>query len=125
MPRRLYRWDKEKKVFIELTAEPVATESPAVHQDSMNPLKHPVTGELVDSKTRWNQINKNHGLQVVGNDLLSKQPRRTKDRLTDERIKTAMERAEAIHSDPAKLNEHRNMNALLAERNERLLRGRN
>jgi hypothetical protein len=124
MARKLYRWDSENKVFIELNVEPAKAEVPAVHQDSFGkPLKHPVTGEVVESKTRWNEINKEHNLQVVGNDLLSQKPRNIQDRITEDRIKTAMERAEAIHSDPAKRNAYRNQQAELAERNARLLNG--
>lgn len=122
MTRR--RWVWRNGHFIEVGAEAQNNETHAVHQDSMEPLKHPVTGEIVDSKTRWNQINKERRLEVVGNDLLSKQPRSIPDRLTEERIRDAMEKAESIVSDPAKLRAKRNENEALLERNKRLLNGR-
>jgi hypothetical protein len=78
--------------------------APFVHQDSFKtPLKHPKTGEMVESLTRWNQINRAHKLDVVGNDLHSKQKRlRPEDRVPDSKIMDALAKAEAIHDDPSK-----------------------
>jgi len=106
---------------------PAEQEQPAelhyVHQDTMPPLRHPVTSETIDSRTKWKQINREHNLLEVGNDLISKRPREIKDRITEERIYQAFEKSEAILSDPARRNSYRNEQAMLRERNQRLLNG--
>lgn len=115
-----YRW-------FDLTPTNTAeAKSAFVHQDSFKPgmrLRHPVTGELVDSHTRWNQINKAENLTCVGNDLLSKRPGTGPEKITEEVILDRISKAESICSDPAKRRAYDNMNMELAERNARLLRG--
>lgn len=83
--------------------------SPFVHQDSFKtPLRHPKTGEMVDSQTRWNQINKEHGLRVVGNDWINDEPKNeVRDRITDEKVIDACDRALAIETDPDKRRQKR------------------
>lgn len=108
--------------------KPPASEqlAPFVHQDSFKPgmrLRHPVTGEVVDNHTRWNEINRSQGLSCVGNDLLSKRPGRGPERITEEVILDRIQKAEAICSDPARKREYDNMNMQLNERNRRLLDG--
>lgn len=110
--------------FVQIAGESPAPDVHAVHQDSMDPLTHPVTGEIVTSRARWARINMQHKLEEVGTERLSEQKRNIPDRLTESRIRDAMEKAESIVSDPAKLNARRNLEALLRERNERLLNGR-
>lgn len=108
MPRSVYKFidgecvevysDKKKEV-----------EAPFVHQDSFkSPLRHPKTDEMVDSMTRWNEINKQHKLECVGNDLLSNHKQEFKERITDEKFNDAYEHAWNIESDPFKRNQRVN-----------------
>lgn len=97
-----------------------------VHQDSFKPgqpLRHPVTGEMVDNHTRWNQINKQENLTCVGNDLQSKRCGRGPEKVTEEVILDRIHKAEAITSDPSRLRAWRNQQMELSERNRRLIGG--
>lgn len=97
--------------------------APAVHGDEMDKLTHPITGEEVTSRNRWNAINKEHGVEVVGNDLLSKQKRNIPDRITEERILDAIHKAEATVGNYDKLSEARGRNRHYYEMGLRLLNG--
>lgn len=111
--------------MIEITPEEsTGPRSAAVHQDTLRQaLRHPVTGEVTDSSSRWNQINRERGLEVVGNDLQSRKPAKPADTVfTEAKVLDKIQKAEAIYSDPARRNEYRNMNEQLRERNERLLK---
>lgn len=93
----------------ELTKHDLNEGSAYVHQDTMKTaLRHPVTCEKIDSLTKWNRENKRLGLECVGNDLLSKRKPQLKDKITDEKIMNAIEKAESILSDPAKTRAYRN-----------------
>jgi hypothetical protein len=100
--------------------------APYIHQDSFKqPLRHPVTGEMVDSMTRWSEINRSQGLQVVGNDRVANGPQRNiKDRISEEMILDRIHKVEAIASDPSKLRAAREMNQMLTARNLELLKNR-
>lgn len=41
-------------------------EAPAVIRDGLDDLRHPATGEIVDSKARFRQITRNAGCEEVG-----------------------------------------------------------
>lgn len=111
MAREIYRKVNGEWKWTKVDEAPVVQGSVAIHGDTFDrPLRHPVTGEVIDSGTKWDRINKEHGLECVGNDLLSKKPRHTTDHVTEERIRDSMEQAEAIYSDPAKRREWDNMN---------------
>ena len=121
MGSTFYAMREGKLVEIYRTTSEV--DAPAVHQDTFkNALKHPKTGEMVDSMTRWNAINKEHGLRVVGNDLMSEAKDGRREVVTEERVLDAIERAEAICSDMTKFRAKQNENFQLMERNERLLK---
>lgn len=95
---------------VEVGAHPsLRADAPFVHQDSFKaPLRHPKTGEMVESMTRWNQINKEHGLRVVGNDWVGQDLKHdVPDRITDEKIGDAFERAWAVETDPDKRRQQR------------------
>lgn len=119
MTRRLYVWREGK--FIELGGEVTEAKSASVHQDTIGPLKHPVTGKIYESKSAYLRDLKRDGLTVVGNDLLSKKKQVIADRVTEEMIMDKIERAESIVSDPFKLSQERNRNLQLLEQRERLL----
>lgn len=124
--RALYRWVKGPDGvghFVELAARDYENPAPFVHQDSMPALKHPVTGEMVESRTRWAAINKEHKLDVVGNDLLSNRKGPSPDRISDEAFKKAHDKAQAILNDPARRNEWRNQRLAIMEKNARMIGG--
>lgn len=102
MTRRSFVWRDGKMVERGRPSEEV--DAPFVHQDSFkSALKHPKTGEMVESLSRWNQINKEHGLRVVGNDWVDAPMKHdVKDRITDEKIIEATEKALSIELDPDK-----------------------
>jgi len=122
MSRKTYRWINEK--FVECGTSSIY-ENPAaaaVIDDTMQPLKHPVTGKTYNSKSAYHRTNKELGLEVVGNDLLSRKPRHVPEVLTDAKIMDAAQRAEAIHNDPTKRREMENRNNYLYEQQQRLIR---
>ena len=43
---------------------------PAIIRDSMDALVHPATGETLDSKSRFREVTKAHGLVEVGTDTM-------------------------------------------------------
>lgn len=93
--------------------------------DTMDPLRNMVTGKVHDSKSSYMREVDSLGLEVVGNDLLSRKPRNQPDRFTEAMILDRIERAEAIYNDPAKRREVASRNERILERQERLLNGRN
>lgn len=108
MTRRVYKHIDGKVVQV-AGEPPKESNAPFVIGDTFKtPLRHPKTDEIVDSMTRWKQINKEHKLECVGNDLLSKHARRHEERITEERFNDAYEQAWAIETDPFKRNQQRN-----------------
>lgn len=78
-------------------------EAPFVHGDELKaPLQNPVTGTTHYHKSTYLKECDQHGLQVVGNDLLSKNRTKPADKISDERMFEALQHAEAIHSDPSR-----------------------
>jgi hypothetical protein len=111
--------------FVELGKEGQAKDpvAPAVIGDEMDPIKHPVTEEIIDSKSKYHRVNKSLGLEVVGNDLLSQRPQHLKEKITDEVILDRIEKAEAILSDPSKMRAREHENHERLERAEKLMYG--
>lgn len=108
MTRKLFKFINGECVQVAGDVTP-EVDAPAVHQDTFKtPLRHPKTDEMVDSMTRWNQINKEHKLECVGNDLLSKYKRNIKEKVTEERFNDAYDQAWNIETDPFKRNQQRN-----------------
>lgn len=121
MARRSWAYRDGK--LVEITPEATAKVH-SVRQDTLKaPLRHPVTGEVTDSTSRYMKITDELGLEVVGNDLLSNKPAKPADkRFTDEMIMDKQEKAESIVSDPTKFREYQNRQHELMERNEKLMR---
>jgi len=44
--------------------------TPYIVRDTMAPAVHPATGEIMDSKSAFRALNRDHGLREVGNDAL-------------------------------------------------------
>ena len=120
MARSRYKWDGEKMVEIynDGLADSVA---PAVHQDTMDALKSPITGEIFESRSQYVRHVQRSGCNIVGNDLLSKAKRELKDTVTDEKIFNAMDKAESILRNPDKMSEYIGRNRELQELREKLL----
>lgn len=52
---------------------PPPRKTPYIIRDTMDALQHPATGELFDSKSRFREVTKAHGLTEVGNDAQKSQ----------------------------------------------------
>ena len=66
--KRNYVWNGE--TFVDVTGwRRPPPKFPAIHRDSMDALVHPATGETMDSKSRFREVTKAHGMVEVGNDL--------------------------------------------------------
>lgn len=75
MSRVKYWWHKDKAEL--LPYPPNYYESNRAHyvqQDTMEPLRHPSTGEVYDSKSAFRRQTKALGLEEVGNDWRGKEP---------------------------------------------------
>lgn len=122
MTRKLYVMRDLKLVEVGGDIQP--SQTPFVHDDSMPPLRHLVSGQIFDSKSKYLAECRKHNVSIVGNDLLSKQKHELPDRLTDAKVMDAVHKAESIMADPSKLRARMNENLAILERRERLLNGR-
>ncbi len=84
--------------------------SAAVLDDTIPAIKHPATGEFFESRSAYMRENKRLGLTVVGNDFLGQRGPGPTDKVTEPKIMEAIQKAEAIQSDPARRNEMRYKN---------------
>lgn len=65
--KRKYVW--HNGAFVDVTDwRPPPRKFPAIHRDTMDAAWHPATGEMMDSKSRFREVTKAHGLVEVGND---------------------------------------------------------
>ena len=132
MTRRVYKWIDGK--ITQVSGEPpenspdggsfsqTEKKSAFIQTDTiMGGLRHPVTGKVYDSKSAYLKECDRLGLEVVGNDLLSRKPNHIPDRLTESVILDRIERAEAICSDPAKFRARQNENMERRERYYQLI----
>ena len=118
MPSRYFRWDGTK--FVELVDETSSeSASAAIIADTMPELRHPVTGEIYTSKNRYINDTRAMGYEIMGNERHG--PQSIPDRITDAKVLDACHRAEAIQSDPAKLNARRNFEMMKRETYEKLM----
>lgn len=102
-------------------SEAVEAMSAAVHQDTMPALRHPVTGKVYESKSAYLRAVKADGLTIVGNDLLSRKAHTPTDLITEEKVMAAIQKTEAILSDPARRNELRYKNEQLLEQYQKTI----
>lgn len=61
-------FDKELNKVVEITPQESMTEHHAIHQDSMEPTKHPITGEIFTSKSKFREVTRAHGYIEIGNE---------------------------------------------------------
>jgi len=75
---------------------------PAIHSDHMDPLQHPVTGEMLDSKSAFRARTRAAGCVELGNDAPRTNPRPNIDRKAlREDINTAISELERGRTAPA------------------------
>jgi hypothetical protein len=62
------------QTFVDVTGwKRPAPKFPAIHRDTMQAAVHPATGQVMDSKSRFRDTTKAHGLVEVGNDYRNNQ----------------------------------------------------
>jgi hypothetical protein len=105
-----------KYITAQRVTESHSNSAPFIHDDSMPPLRHLVSGQIFDSKSAYLRECDRLGLQVVGNDLLSKEKHQVKERVTEQVILDKIEKAESICSDPSKLRARQEENFRRLER---------
>lgn len=98
--KRKYVWDGQ--TFVDVTHwKPPPRRTPYIIRDTMDALVHPANGEVLDSKSRFREVTRAHGLVEVGNDAVNTQNSRTdyvKSRKQD--IATAIEMLEQGYTPP-------------------------
>ena len=98
--KRKYVWHDGS--FVDVTDwTPPPRKTPYIVRDSMEHAMHPATGEMMDSKSRFREVTRAHGLVEVGNDYPTNptKPLMTKaDRKRD--IAAAIEQLESGYVPP-------------------------
>jgi hypothetical protein len=75
-----YTWNPATKTFEAIGGSAQKRkQTHSVIQDSMNSTWHPITGEMIDSKSKFRKITKSHGCIEVGNEEQKQRPPETKD----------------------------------------------
>jgi len=68
--KRNYVWNGE--TFVDVTGWTRPPQRfPSIRRDTMDAAVHPATGEVMDSKSRFREVTKAHGLVEVGTDNLT------------------------------------------------------
>ncbi len=102
MPRIIkhrFKFDSDKGAVVDVVDE-AKKRREAFHNvisDEMPLTKHPITGEYIDSKSKFREITKAHGYTEVGNDYVNYNPENDKQPENTEFIDRflAYERGEA------------------------------
>jgi hypothetical protein len=58
------------KVVEKDRAEPIRSTGPYLNSDTMNAMRHPITGKFMDSKSSFRAITRAHGCVEVGNETM-------------------------------------------------------
>jgi hypothetical protein len=98
--KRNYVWDG--RTFVDVTGwKRPPSRFPAIHRDTSEPMVHPATGEVFDSKSRFRAVTKQHGLVEVGTDNLTNlNPRRADVQSRKKDIAQAIEMVEQGYQAP-------------------------
>jgi hypothetical protein len=98
--KRNYVWDGQ--TFVDVTGwKRPPSRFPAIHRDTSEPMVHPATGEVFDSKSRFRAVTKQHGLVEVGTDNLTNlNPRRADVKSRKQDIAQAMQMVEQGYQAP-------------------------
>ena len=76
--KRNYVWNGQ--TFVDVTGwKRPAPKFPAIHRDTMEVAIHPATGQHMDSKSRFREVTKAHGLVELGNDYRNNHNPRSAD----------------------------------------------
>lgn len=67
MARKVYKWVKATKSFVELGA-PELVISPTVIQDTIEDTKHPIDRKIYNSKSAYEAVTRRHGCVEIGPD---------------------------------------------------------
>lgn len=112
-----WQWTTE-----ETSTTPPTPISAAIHQDTLDkPIRNMITGKFYDSASQYKkELPK--GVEIVGNEKLSSRPRTIPDRFTEAQVMDAIQKAEAICSDPTKFRDRQNENIERLERHQRLIK---
>jgi hypothetical protein len=98
--KRNYVWNGQ--TFVDVTGwKRAPSRFPAIHRDTSEPMVHPATGEVFDSKSRFRAVTKQHGLVEVGTDNLTNlNPRRADVKSRKQDIAQAMQMVEQGYQAP-------------------------
>jgi hypothetical protein len=98
--KRNYVWNGQ--TFVDVTGwKRPPSRFPAIHRDTSEPMVHPATGEVFDSKSRFRAVTKAHGLVEVGTDNLTNlNPRRADVQSRKKDIAQAIEMVEQGYQAP-------------------------
>lgn len=91
-----YMWFPSKEVYEDRLKQKESI-SPNVIDDTMQAAWHPITGEVLESKSRFREVTRAHGCVEVGNELLSQKPERPYEGLPKEEVREAILRSLDIH----------------------------
>jgi hypothetical protein len=98
--KRNYVWNGQ--TFVDVTGwKRPPSRFPAIHRDTSEPMVHPATGEVFDSKSRFRETTKARGLVEVGTDNLTNlNPRRADVKSRKQDIAQAMQMVEQGYQAP-------------------------
>lgn len=99
------------------------SQSAFIQQDTIDPIRHMVSGKIFDSRSAYLKECERTNTKVVGNDWVGGVKHDLPDKLTEERIVDAMDFAESTVGDSSKLRAFHNQNLEILERREKLLYG--
>lgn len=74
MPRKVYYWNRETQRMEEERPEP-KLDLHFIQDDTMPATRHPVTGEIFESKSAFRRVTRANHLEEVGNDWAGQRPR--------------------------------------------------
>lgn len=121
MVSKFYKWQGEGGI-VEIEGLSEEAKSANIHDDTLKqPLRHPVTGVIHDSRSSYMKDCARTGTRVVGNDWLGLEACKPEDKITDSLIMDKMRKAESIMRDPAKRRARENENRLRAETANRFM----
>lgn len=92
-----HKWYPTKEAYKRAIGELSSESHVYIIDDTMPGTEHPVTGEVIDSKSRFREVTREHGCIEVGNELLSQSPARKPEGLPKEVVKEAIIRSLDIH----------------------------
>ena len=98
--KRKYVW--HNNTFVDVTDwKPPPRKTPYIVRDSMDAAVHPATGQVLDSKSRFRDITRAHGLVEVGNEKPTIPTTRTMSKGERKKdIATAIEQLEQGYTPP-------------------------